>query len=210
MGSVAGEPVDPVDERRDAYLATMADLGVDSDLSPEDFLTAMGGYEERDPELAIVVSAIKATVKGGRPGQAARASPGRGLEAGRVVAGPVPADVAAGHPGGSHLPRPDQPPPEDRQARFVHRPVPGRDPVRLHLYAATGESPLDFLPYWEGKPLPGGFKLGINPGLVKLEGTQAVLWGEEVREWFNAPGLNLARYTKGGIVTDVDYGERSR
>ncbi|MDT0478401.1 transcriptional regulator, partial [Streptomyces sp. DSM 41014] len=29
---------------RDAYLATMADLGVTTDLSPEDFLTAMDGY----------------------------------------------------------------------------------------------------------------------------------------------------------------------
>ncbi|MGW7594473.1 telomere-associated protein Tap, partial [Streptomyces rubiginosohelvolus] len=50
---------------RDAYLATMADLGVGADLAPADFLTAMDGYKERDPELAIVVSAIKATVKGG-------------------------------------------------------------------------------------------------------------------------------------------------
>lgn len=50
---------------RDAYLATMADLGVYADLSPEDFLAAMDGYKQRDPELAIVVSAIKATVKGG-------------------------------------------------------------------------------------------------------------------------------------------------
>lgn len=50
---------------RDAYLATMADLGVDADLPPEDFLTAMSDYRTRDPELAIVVSAVKATVKGG-------------------------------------------------------------------------------------------------------------------------------------------------
>lgn len=50
---------------RDAYLATMADLGVGADLSPEDFLAAMDGYRRRDPELAIVVSAVKATVKGG-------------------------------------------------------------------------------------------------------------------------------------------------
>ncbi|CAL9331602.1 hypothetical protein SUDANB176_00079 [Streptomyces sp. enrichment culture] len=39
------------------------------------------------------------------------------------------------------------------------------------VYAADGTSPLDFLPYRQGKPLPGGFKLGINPGLVKHEGT---------------------------------------
>ncbi|WP_432190352.1 telomere-associated protein Tap [Streptomyces sp. Tue6028] len=50
---------------RDAYLATMADLGVGADLTPADFLTAMDGYKSRDPQLAIVVSAIKAAVKGG-------------------------------------------------------------------------------------------------------------------------------------------------
>lgn len=50
---------------RDAYLATMADLGVHADTEPTDFLAAMDGYKARDPELAIVVSAVKATVKGG-------------------------------------------------------------------------------------------------------------------------------------------------
>lgn len=49
---------------RDAYLATMADLGVHAGLSPADFLAAMDGYRQRDPQLAIVVSAVKATVKG--------------------------------------------------------------------------------------------------------------------------------------------------
>ncbi|MEU7599404.1 transcriptional regulator, partial [Streptomyces sp. NPDC039022] len=49
----------------DAYLATMAGLGVDADLSPAGFLAAMDGYRGRDPQMAIVVSAIKATVKGG-------------------------------------------------------------------------------------------------------------------------------------------------
>jgi hypothetical protein len=43
----------------------MADLGVHVDMEPNDFLAAMDGYRGRDPELRIVVSAIKATVKGG-------------------------------------------------------------------------------------------------------------------------------------------------
>ncbi|WP_435596697.1 telomere-associated protein Tap, partial [Streptomyces albogriseolus] len=50
---------------RDAYLATMADLGVHADMEPAAFLDAMEGYRDRDPQLAIVVLAIKATVKGG-------------------------------------------------------------------------------------------------------------------------------------------------
>lgn len=49
---------------RDAYVATMADLGVGDGLAPDAFLAAMEGYRERDPQLAVVLSAIKATVKG--------------------------------------------------------------------------------------------------------------------------------------------------
>ncbi|MFE3906673.1 hypothetical protein ACFXPY_42195 [Streptomyces sp. NPDC059153] len=46
------------------------------------------------------------------------------------------------------------------------------------------------------RPMPAGW-----------EGTQSVLWGEGVREQFNAPELNLARYIKDGTVTDRDNGE---
>ena len=35
----------------------------------------------------------------------------------------------------------------------------------------------------------------------------AVLWGEGVRERFDAPELNLARYIKTGEVTNEDDGE---
>ncbi|GGW80978.1 hypothetical protein GCM10010350_77300 [Streptomyces galilaeus] len=48
---------------RDAFFATMADLGVHADLSPADFLTAMDDYKSGDPELATVVSAVKAKVR---------------------------------------------------------------------------------------------------------------------------------------------------
>ncbi|MFJ3658831.1 telomere-associated protein Tap, partial [Streptomyces nigra] len=50
---------------RDAYVATMSDLGVGEKLSPQEFLEAMDGYKSRDPELGIVVDAVKMTVKGG-------------------------------------------------------------------------------------------------------------------------------------------------
>lgn len=43
---------------RDACVATMADLGVGADLSLVEFLKAMDGYRQRDPELAVVVSAM--------------------------------------------------------------------------------------------------------------------------------------------------------
>lgn len=191
---------------RDAYLATMADLGVHPDMEPADFLAAMDGYKDRDPELRIVASAIKATVKGGL---------------GKLRERPRQEGWKPGQPWRA-LSRPTWRP--DLRAAVIsrtrvnlhrkivkHAAFTGQYPVAVLpdwvVYAAGGTSPLDFLPYRDGKPLPGGFRLGINPGLVKHEGTQSVLWGEELRERFDAPELNLARYIKDGQVTDEDSGE---
>ncbi|MBC9729352.1 telomere-associated protein Tap [Streptomyces sp. TRM68367] len=191
---------------RDAYVATMADLGVPADLDPADFLAAMDGYQGRDPQLAIVVSAIKATVKGGI-GKLRERPRGSGWKPGE----PWPA-----------LRRPTWRP--DIRAAVIsrtrvnmhrkiikHAAFTGQYPVAIlsdcAVYAADGPSPLDFLPYRDGKPLPGGWRLGVNPGMIKHEGTQTVLWGEGVREQFDAPELNLARYIKTGEVTNQDGGE---
>jgi transcriptional regulator with XRE-family HTH domain len=191
---------------RDAFLATMADLGVHADLAPADFLAAMDGYQERDPQLAIVVSAVKATVKGGL-GKLRERPRGEGWKPGqpwRALSRPTwRPDIRAAVISRTRI---------NLHRKIVkHAAFTGQYPVAVLsdcvVYAANGTSPLDFLPYRDGKPLPGGFKLGINPGLVKHEGTQSVLWGEEVRERFNAPELNLARYIKDGTVTDVDSGE---
>ncbi|CAL9676315.1 hypothetical protein SUDANB15_07790 (plasmid) [Streptomyces sp. enrichment culture] len=191
---------------RDAYLATMADLGVRADMAPEDFLAAMDGHRERDPELAIVVSAIKATVKGGL-GKLRERPRGEGWRPGqpwRALSRPTwRPDIRAAIISRTRI---------NLHRKVVrHAAFTGQYPVAILsdcvVYAADGTSPLDFLPYRDGRPLPGGFKLGVNPGLVKHEGTQSVLWGEEVRERFDAPELNLARYIKDGTVTDVDSGE---
>ncbi|MFJ2565711.1 telomere-associated protein Tap [Streptomyces sp. NPDC087568] len=191
---------------RDAFLATMADLGVHADMEPADFLAAMDGYRGRDPELAIVVSAVKATVKGGL-GKLRERPRGEGWRPGepwRALSRPTwRPDIRAAVISRTRI---------NLHRKIVkHAAFTGQYPVAVLsdcvVYAANGTSPLDFLPYRDGKPLPGGFKLGINPGLVKHEGTQSVLWGEEVRERFNAPELNLARYIKDGTVTDADNGE---
>jgi transcriptional regulator with XRE-family HTH domain len=191
---------------RDAYLATMADLGVHADLSPADFLAAMDGYRLRDPGLAIVVSAVKATVKGGI-GKLRERPRGEGWKPGqpwRALARPTwRPDIRAAVISRTRI---------NMHRKIVkHAAFTGQYPVAVlsdcAVYASDGPSPLDFLPYRDGKPLPGGFKLGVNPGLVKWEGTQSVLWGEGVREQFNAPELNLARYIKDGTVTDQDTGE---
>ncbi|MFD8710918.1 telomere-associated protein Tap [Streptomyces anulatus] len=191
---------------RDAYLATMADLGVGSDLSPEDFLAAMDGYKGRDPELGIVITAIKATVKGGL-GKLRERPRGEGWRPGepwRALSRPTwRPDIRAAVISRTRI---------NLHRKIVkHAAFTGQYPVAVLsdcvVYAADGPSPLDFLPYRDGKPLPGGFKLGINPGLVKHEGTQTVLWGEGVREQFDAPQLNFARFIKDGTVTDADNGE---
>lgn len=191
---------------RDAYLATMADLGVGVDMPPADFLAAMDGYRQRDPQLAIVVSAVKATVKGGL-GKLRERPRGEGWKPGqpwRALARPTwRPDIRAAVISRTRI---------NMHRKIVkHAAFTGQYPVAVlsdcAVYASDGPSPLDFLPYRDGKPLPGGFKLGVNPGLVKWEGTQTVLWGEGVREQFNAPELNLARYIKDGTVTDQDTGE---
>ncbi|MEU3556091.1 telomere-associated protein Tap [Streptomyces fragilis] len=191
---------------RDAYLTTMADLGVHPDMPPADFLTAMRYHKERDPHLAIVVSAIKATVKGGL-GKLRERPRGEGWRPGlpwRALSRPTwRPDIRAAVISRTRV---------NLHRKIVkHAAFTGQYPVAILsdcvVYAAAGPSPLDFLPYRDGKPLPGGFKLGVNPGLVKHEGTQSVLWGEEVRERFDAPELNLARYIKDGSVTDADNGE---
>ncbi|NHI11840.1 XRE family transcriptional regulator [Streptomyces sp. KO7888] len=191
---------------RDAYLATMADLGVGAELSPEEFLSAMDGYRRRDPELAIVVSAVKATVKGGI-GKLRERPRGEGWRPGqpwRALARPTwRPDIRAAVISRTRI--------NMHRKILKHAAFTGQYPVAVlsdcAVYASDGPSPLDFLPYRDGKPLPGGFRLGVNPGLVKHEGTQSVLWGEGVREQFDAPDLNLARYIKDGTVTDQDTGE---
>ncbi|MBL0777121.1 telomere-associated protein Tap [Streptomyces sp. NEAU-PBA10] len=191
---------------RDAYLATMADLGVHADMDPAAFLTAMDGYKDRDPELAIVTTAIKATVKGGI-GKLRERPRGEGWRPGRrwrALERPTwRPDIRAAVIARTRV---------NLHRKIVkHAAYTGQYPIAVNhdcvVYASAGPSPLDLLPYRNGKPLPGGFKLGVNPGLVKHEGTQSVLWGEEIRERFDAPELNLARYIKDGTVVDTDNGE---
>ncbi|MGW1646509.1 telomere-associated protein Tap, partial [Streptomyces eurythermus] len=151
---------------RDAFLATMADLGVHTDMEPADFLAAMEGYKERDAELAIVVSAVKATVKGGL-GKLRERPRGEGWRPGepwRALVRPTwRPDIRAAVISRTRI---------NLHRKIVkHAAFTGQYPVAVLsdcvVYASKGPSPLDFLPYRDGKPLPGGFKLGINPGLVK-------------------------------------------
>ncbi|WP_328891888.1 telomere-associated protein Tap [Streptomyces sp. NBC_00316] len=190
---------------RDAYVATMADLGVTADLSGAEFLAAMDGYRQHDPQLAIVLSAVKATVKGGI-GKLRERPRGGGWRPGE----PWPAlkrptwrpDIRAAVISKARI--------NMHRKMLKHAAATGQYPVAIlsdcAVYASDGPGPLDFLPYKDGKPLPGGFRLGVSPGMVKHEGTQTTLWAEGVREE-HGQELNLARYIKDGNVTATDNGE---
>ncbi|MFF9705413.1 telomere-associated protein Tap [Streptomyces griseofuscus] len=194
---------------RDAYVTTMKDLGVAEKLSPAEFLEAMGGYKSRDPELGIVVDAVKMTVKGGI-GKLQEKARGGGWKPGQAW-------PALARPTW----RPDIRAAVISRARInMHRKMvalaaaTGQYPVAVlsdcAVYAADGPSPLDVLPYdADGKTVPGSFRLGVSPGMVKHEGTQSVLWGANILEQLAGDGhvANLARYIKTGEVTAKDTGE---
>ncbi|MGC0344369.1 telomere-associated protein Tap [Streptomyces sp. SLBN-8D4] len=194
---------------RNAYVDTMADLGVAEKLSPHQFLEAMDGYKSRDRELGIVVDAVKMTVKGGI-GKLQEKARGGGWKPGQAW-------PALARPTW----RPDIRATVISRARInMHRKMlhlaaaTGRYPVAVlsdcAVYAADGPSPLDVLPYdTDGKTVPGSFRLGVSPGMVKHEGTQSVLWGADLLEQLGADGkpANLARYIKTGEVTAKDTGE---
>ncbi|TDC03903.1 transcriptional regulator, partial [Streptomyces sp. 8K308] len=189
----AGPYLDPWYERlRDAYLATMADLGVTKGMPEPEFLAAMERHKAADPALAAVLSAIKATVKGG---------------IGKLRERPQ----GIRHRAGERWPALERPTwrPDIRaaviaQARTnMHRKMmrmaeAGRYPIAVLsdcvVYPATSASPIDLLPRdaTSGKPLPGVFRLGVSPGMVKLEGAREFWWAAQVME----QGHNPARHIK--------------
>jgi hypothetical protein len=216
----AGPYLDPwYKHLAEAYKQTMADLGVTADLTPQQFLTAMAGHKSADPGMAMVLSAIKSTVKGGigklreRP-QGAKYRPGErwpALE--RPTWRPdIRAAVIAAARVNMHrkmvrtaLATGSTPPP----AGAV---VFGQDallPIALlsdcAVYPGAGPSPLDVLPYdAAGKAAPGTFRLGVSPGMVKHEGTQPLYWAVELMEQQHNP----ARHIKGdGHDAVLDAGE---
>lgn len=181
---------------RDAYMATMAELGVHSSLTDSDFLQAMAEYKNNPdhplPQTAVL-SAIKSTVKGG---------------IGKLRERPQ----GAGYRPGESWPALERPTwrPDIRAAvistarvnmhRKMQKLATAADlyPIAVlsdcAVYLSDGPSPLDFLPRTpEGKPVPGGFRLGVSPGMVKHEGTQPLLWAVQLLD----ENHNPARHIKG-------------
>ncbi|GGZ96998.1 telomere-associated protein Tap [Streptomyces bluensis] len=198
-----GAYLDPWHDRlKAAYIDTFADLGVTRDLDDRAFLTAMEQHKDADPAMAAVLAAIKATVKGGIGKLRERPQGKKYQEGERWPALQRPTW------------RPDIRAAVISKARInMHRKLrnmatmTGLYPLAVLsdcvVYPSPGDSPLDFLPYAaSGKPQPGGFRLGLTPGLAKLEGVQSMLWAVDLME----QGYNPARHIKGGDAV-LDEGE---
>ncbi|MEU7501109.1 helix-turn-helix domain-containing protein [Streptomyces griseofuscus] len=198
-----GAYLDPWHDRlKAAYVDTLADLGVTSDLTDAEFLAAMERHKDVDPAMVAVLAAIKATVKGGIGKLRERPQGKKYKEGERWPALQRPTW------------RPDIRAAVISKARInMHRKLrnmatmTGLYPLAVLsdcvVYPSPGDSPLDFLPYAaSGKPQPGGFRLGSTPGLAKLEGVQTMLWAVDLME----QGYNPARHIKGGDAV-LDEGE---
>ncbi|MFF1810803.1 telomere-associated protein Tap [Streptomyces sp. NPDC058251] len=198
-----GAYLDPWHDRlKNAYVDTLADLGVSKDLDDRAFLAAMERHKDADPAMAAVLAAIKATVKGGIGKLRERPQGKKYKEGERWPALQRPTW------------RPDIRAAVISKARInMHRKLrnmatmTGLYPLAVLsdcvVYPSPGDSPLDFLPYAaSGKPQPGGFRLGPTPGLAKLEGVQSMLWAVDLME----QGYNPARHIKGGDAV-LDEGE---
>ncbi|MGW3060589.1 telomere-associated protein Tap [Streptomyces goshikiensis] len=198
-----GAYLDPWHDRlKDAYVDTLADMGVTKDLTDAQFLAAMEQHKQVDPVLTAVLAAVKGTIKGGI-GKLFENPQGRGHKDGE----PWPAMMRPTW-------RPDIRAAVISKARVnMHRKLAnmakmtGLYPLAVLsdcvVYPAPSASPLDFLPYAaSGKPQPGAFRLGPTPGLAKLEGVQEMAWAVDLME----KGLNPARHIKGGDAV-LDEGE---
>ncbi len=203
LGVPTGKDTDPV-----AYLHAMArhqalaaadvrDLEGARQAHPD--LARLGDVQladaiRRHRQGAIVLSAIKATVKGGI-GKLREKPQGRHFRDGRRW-------PALERPTW----RPDIRAAVISKARVnMHRKmrklaeIAGLYPLAVLsdcvVYPSPGPSPLDFLPRdRHGQPLPGTFRIGATPGLAKTEGVRDMAWAVDLME----QGYNPARHIKGG------------
>ncbi|WP_443073314.1 telomere-associated protein Tap [Streptomyces sp. NBC_01451] len=191
----SGRYLDPWYNRlRDAYVTVMADLGVTTAMSGHEFLDAMACSKSTDPTMALLAKAIKATAKGGigklrqrNRGQVPYYEPWPALK--RETWRPdIRAAVLASQRVGIHRKLMKTAATADLYPVAI-----GTDAI---VYPSPGPSPLDVLPYTEeGKPVPGTFRLGVSPGMVKHQGTQTVLWAEAQFEEAGAV-FNIANLIK--------------
>lgn len=184
---------------RDAYLTVMADLGVTKDLDDEAFLAAMASYKDGDPLLVTLANAIKATAKSGIG--KLRQRPNMGI--GHAFGDPWPALKRVTW-------RPDIRAMILSKARTnMHRKMHNlattadRYPLAVNtdcvVYATDSLSPLPLLLGPDKQPIRGGFRLGVNPGSVKHQGSQTIDWALDLL----ADGVNIANEIKDDSLVRV-------
>ncbi|MCY0961460.1 transcriptional regulator [Streptomyces sp. H27-H5] len=179
---------------RAAYMDTLADLGVTDGMDEGEYVAAMAAIRERDPESVALLSAIKQVAKGGIGKMRERP---QGRREGRNA--PWPA-----------LKRPTWRP--DIRAAVISNSRTGQHRKIVKTWLATGAVPLavlaDCVLYAsayptaralvprkpDGEPLPGGFRLGPNPGFMKQEGVQPMQWYRDT----TSKDVNPGRFIKEG------------
>ena len=179
---------------RAAYLDTMADLGITLGMPVPDFVAAMEHHKAADPAMAAVLSAIKATAKGG-VGKLRERSQGAGVKPGQPWAAlrrkqwrpDIRAAVISASRVNLHRKLVNMALKADRWPLAVN--------VDCVVYPSPGPSVLDLLPYDDqGKHLPGGFALGVSPGHVKPEGSRDFLWAaQELDKGHNVAAIIKAK-----------------
>ncbi|MCY1649246.1 transcriptional regulator [Streptomyces sp. SL203] len=179
---------------RDAYMDTLTDLGIYDGMDEEAFLAGMATVKERDPEAVALLAAIKQTAKGGIGKMRERP---QGKRPGK-------------HAPWSALKRPTWRP--DIRAAVISAARVGAHRKMVKTWNRSGLVPLavlsDCVVYPsehptaravvprkdDGTPLPGGWRLGPNPGYVKEEGVRSMAWFKEM----TAKKANPARFIKEG------------
>ncbi|MER5891982.1 helix-turn-helix transcriptional regulator [Streptomyces sp. NPDC001876] len=200
----------------EAYKMTMADLGVAAGMGEQEFLDAMAVHQDYDPAMVAVLSAIKSTVKGGI-GKLRERNKDTRIPAGepwpalnRVAWSPhIRAEVIAKARTGMHrkilktaLATQSAPPPAGHLTLDEDALLPIAILSDCAVYLSDGPSPLDVLPHTaDSKPIPGGFRLGVSPGMVKHQGTEPLMWAVTMLD----EGHNPASHIKG--TASIDDGE---
>ncbi|WP_042404661.1 telomere-associated protein Tap [Streptacidiphilus carbonis] len=184
-----------------ALKGELADAGI-TELGSDDYVTSAS---LRHREVAMVLGAIKSTVKGGIGKLRERPQGVRYKEGDRWSALERPTW------------RPDIRAAVISKARVnMHRKMAntvkanGAYPLAVLsdcvVYPSATPDPLGFLPLTgAGRVLPGSFRIGATPGLAKLEGVQPMLWAVGLMENQPTP-LNPARHIKGTDAV-LDEGE---
>ena len=187
---------DPAALKQELAQAGVTDLGDDARVNAANL---------RHQEVAMVLGAIKSTVKGGIGKLRERPQGFRYKEGERWAALERPTW------------RPDIRAAVISKARVnMHRKMTntvkanGAYPLAVLsdcvVYPSATPDPLGFLPLTgAGRVLPGSFRIGATPGLAKLEGVQPMIWAVGLMENQPAP-LNPARHIKGNDAV-LDEGE---